>query len=206
MSKSLLRREEYKALSAMSINGKILDVGGSTKSGYHDLIQGSHEIVTANIDERYGADLIFDAEQEWPVESESYDAVLFVNVLEHLYNYRIAVEEARRVVKQGGEVITVVPFLFNVHGSPGDHFRYTKSTLVRLFGEAGFSRVTVTELGTGAFSVMYHLMLGFIPWSWLGRLLMPVFVGMDGLVASIKPNSSMSAEHMPLGYLVVAVS
>jgi len=206
MSKSLLRREEYTALGHMTIHGRILDVGGSTKSGYHDRIQGDHEIVTANIDAQYGADLIFDAEQEWPIESKSFDAVLFINVLEHLYHYQTAVKEARRILKDGGRVVVMVPFLFNVHGSPGDHFRYTKSTLMRVFSEAGFTHIEVTELGTGAFSVMYHLLLGFIPWKWLGRLLMPVFVGMDKLVAAIKPHSSMSAQHMPLGYMVVAVS
>lgn len=204
MTKSLLRREEYRSLENMRIDGRILDVGGSTKSGYHERIQGTHEIVTANIDASYGADLIFDAEKPWPVADGSFDAVLFINVLEHLYEHRLAVSEAHRVLHSGGRVIAAVPFLFNVHGSPNDYFRYTKAALERLFKEAGFSDVTVAELGTGAFSVIYHCLLGFVPRSWLGALLMPVFTGLDRLIFWIRPNNSMSVRAMPLGYMVEA--
>ena len=45
-TKSFFRREEYKALAQLSIDGKILDVGGSKKSGYHELIKGNHTIIT----------------------------------------------------------------------------------------------------------------------------------------------------------------
>ena len=83
-TRSFLRREEYKALARLSIDGRILDVGGSKKSGYHELIKGDHVITTGNINESYGTDLVFDAQQRWPVEDGSFDAVLFVNVLEHL--------------------------------------------------------------------------------------------------------------------------
>ena len=199
-TKSILRIAEYKRLAKLSIDGAILDLGGSKKSGYHDFIRGEHTITTANIDESYGTDLIFDAQEPWPVESESFDAVLIINVLEHLYKYYQALDEAARVVKKGGLVAGVVPFMFNVHGSPHDHFRYTKSTLERLFADRGFVDIQVTELGTGAFSVIYHLLLGFIRWDWLAFPLIEFFTGLDDLILWIKPDNLMSAKYMPLGY------
>lgn len=199
-TKSFLRREEYVALSRLSIDGNVLDVGGSQKSGYHELIKGNHTITTGNIDASYGIDVVFDAEAPWPFPDASFDGVLFVNILEHLYRYDIAIEEACRVLKEGGIVAGVVPFMFNVHGSPNDYFRYTKSALLWVFGERGFKNMQVTELGTGAFSVMYHCLLGFMRFNWLATPLIAFFGGIDRFILLLKPNNKMSAKEMPLGY------
>lgn len=199
-TRSFLRREEYKALARLSIDGKVLDVGGSKKSGYHELIKGTHTITTGNIDASYGCDVVFDAQERWPFAGASFDAVLLMNVLEHLYHYDRALDEAARTVKKGGIVAGVVPFMFNVHGSPNDHFRYTKSTLERLFTDRGFSEIRVTELGTGAFSVIYHQLLGFVRFDWLATLLIALASGLDSLILTLKPNNKMSAREMPLGY------
>lgn len=199
-TKSFLRREEYKALAELSIDGGILDVGGSKKSGYHELIKGNHTITTGNIDDSYGIDIVFDAQNPWPFPDTSFDGVLLVNILEHLYHYDVALDEAYRVLKPGGTVAGVVPFMFNVHASPNDYFRYTKSTLLKVFGDRGFRGVRVTELGTGAFSVIYHALLGFIRWNWLATPLIALFGGIDHLILILKPDNKMSAKEMPLGY------
>ncbi|MCX6786445.1 MAG: methyltransferase domain-containing protein [Candidatus Kaiserbacteria bacterium] len=199
-TKSFLRREEYKALAQLSIDGEILDVGGSKKSGYHELIKGNHTITTGNINESYGCDVIFDAQKTWPFKDESLNGVLFINLLEHLYDYNRAISEANRVLKSGSIVVGVVPFMFNVHGSPNDHFRYTKSTLEKLFIEHGFKGVVVKELGTGAFSVIYHCLLGFVRFDWLATPLIALFSGIDRLILRLKPDNKMSAQEMPLGY------
>lgn len=199
-TKSFLRREEYKALARLTVDGKILDVGGSKKSGYHELIKGTHTMTTGNIDASYGCDVVFDAQEKWPFADASFDGVLLMNVLEHLYHYDRALDEATRVVKKSGVVAGVVPFMFNVHGSPGDYFRYTKSTLLREFGDRGFEQVSVTELGTGAFSVIYHCLLGFVRFDWLATPLIWFFGGMDRLILRLKPDNIMSAKEMPLGY------
>jgi SAM-dependent methyltransferase len=199
-TKSFLRREEYKMLAQLSINGTILDVGGSKKSGYHELIKGNHTITTGNINESYGIDVVFNAEEPWLFPDASFDGVLFMNLLEHLYRYDVAIEEAYRVLKEGGVVAGVVPFMFNVHGSPNDYFRYTKSTLLTAFGDRGFKNVRITELGTGAFSVIYHALLGFVRFDWLATPLIALFSGMDRLILRLKPDNKMSAREMPLGY------
>lgn len=199
-TKSFLRREEYKALAWLSIDGAILDVGGSKKSGYHELIKGNHAITTGNINESYGIDVVFNAEEPWPFPDGSFDGVLFVNILEHLYHYDIALREARRVLKEGGIIAGVVPFMFNVHASPNDYFRYTKSALLKIFEEHEFIIVRVKELGTGAFSVIYHCLLGFVRWNWLATPLIAIFGSIDRLILRLKPDNKMSAKEMPLGY------
>jgi SAM-dependent methyltransferase len=199
-TRSFFRREEYKTLSKVRIDGKILDVKRSKKSGYHELIQGEHHFTVGNIDESYGIDIVFDAQKTWPFPDESFDGVLFVNILEHLYEYRQALLESHRTLVSGGVVVGVVPFMFNVHGSPNDYFRYTRSTLEHVLAEVGFESVQVQELGTGAFSVIYHCLLGFVRWNWMADVLIPLFGGLDTLLSFIRPGNKMSATYMPLGY------
>ncbi len=206
MTVSLLRREEYRAFSALSMRGKILDVGGSKRSGYHELIKGEHTFVVANIQAAEEPDLAFDAEEPWPIEDASYDGVLFVNVLEHLYKYEHAVKEARRVLVPGGKLAGAVPFMFGVHGSPQDYFRFTKSALERLLLEAGFADVKVVELGTGGFSAAYHVFFGFMRWGWLARACIALSKNLDRFLSMLKPDSGMNAAHMPLGYYFEASS
>lgn len=204
VTKSFLRREEYKALGELSVDGAILDVGGSKKSGYHELIQGTHTITTGNIDASYGIDVVFDAQKPWPFPDASFEGVLLVNILEHLFEYTVAIREAHRVLKDGGVVAGVVPFMFNVHASPNDYFRYTKSTLEKVFENTEFNEVRITELGTGAFSVIYHCLLGFVRWQWLATPLIALFGGIDRLILRLKPDNKMSAKEMPLGYYFTA--
>lgn len=202
-TKSFFRREEYRALSQLSIDGKILDVGGSKKSGYQELIGGTHEIITGNIDSAYGADVIFDAQKDWPFDDNFFHGVLLVNVLEHLYYHEKALLEAFRVLKQRGTIAGVVPFMFNVHGSPNDYFRYTKDALRQRLSDAGFTDITVQELGTGAFSVIYHCLIGFVRYEWMATPLIIFFRSLDRFISWLKPHNKMSAEYMPLGYYFV---
>lgn len=204
-TKSFLRREEYKALSHLSIDGAILDVGGSKKSGYHELIGGTHTILTGNIDTSYGTDIVFNAEETWPAKEGEFNGVLFINLLEHLYHYEVAMKEAYRVLSVGGTLVGVVPFMLNIHGTPHDHFRFTKTTLERMCKDLGFTSVYVEPLGTGVFSVVYQTLLGFFRWQWLAMLGIATARGMDGLLSRIKPDNKMSREYMPLGYFFTAV-
>lgn len=199
-TKSFLRREEYKVLSEVAIDGEILDIGGSKKSGYHELIKGKHTIITGNIDTSYDIDIQFDAQKQWPFPESSFDGVLLVNVLEHLYGYRTAVTEAYRVLRPNGIVVGVVPFMFNVHGSPHDYFRFTKSALEQIFIEAHFSSVKVTELGTGGWSIIYHVFIGYIRWNWMARVCISVCTILDRCTSWIRPRNKMSKQYMPLGY------
>lgn len=199
-TRSFLRREEYRALSGLCIDGAILDIGGSKKSGYHELIQGKHTFTVGNIDPEYGIDVTFDAQEKWPFPDGSFNGVLFVNVLEHLSGYRTAISESFRVLASGGVTAGVVPFMLNVHGSPSDYYRYTRYALEQLFREAGYEAIEVRELGTGAFSVIYHCLIGFMRWHWLASVAISFFTGLDKLLLKLRPRNKMTAEYMPLGY------
>jgi len=206
---SLLRKFEYEAISQVKIDGKILDLGGDRRSGYHELIKGEYKIEVVNINKETGADLCFDLEKVFPITSESYEAVMCVNVLEHIFNYKNVLDESFRILKKGGKLVGVVPFIFNVHGSPDDYFRFTRTALKRILKEAGFADLRVEELGTGIFSVIFQIKYGFFRFIYLRKLAMKFYIMLDKIliqkiIKSLKPNNHLSEKHLPLGYFFIA--
>ncbi len=97
-----------------------------------------------------------DIESELPFASQTYDFVLMFYLLEHVYNYALALSEAARLLKPGGRIIGAVPQLERFHPDPDDYFRFTASGLTRALQDAGFKDVRLTMLGLGPFTAGAH--------------------------------------------------
>lgn len=194
----MMRLAEAAAIAHLEIHGGILDVGGDPKSEYHKLIGGDHRITFANISARYKPDLIFDAQKAWPVAPDTYDAILMFNFLEHVFDHRAALNEAYKALKPAGKLVGTVPFLFNVHASPDDYFRYTGSALEKLLTLSGFSPV-VKPMGTGAISVAWSMIQGPLPEP-VAVVFRTLSRWADGALQRIKPGNQMGPETYPIGY------
>lgn len=201
---SLLRKLQYEELSKLKLDGRVLDLGGSRRSGYHELISGEHKIDVVNISDDSDIDFKFNIEEKFPIENEAYDVVLCINVLEHIYNFNNVLSEGFRVLKKDGIFIGTTPFLFNVHASPNDYFRYTKSALEKMFDGAGFDKVEIKELGTGLFSVIYQLKFGIFHFKFLRGILIKIYPVFDKILKILKPKNFISSKDMPLGYFFIA--
>lgn len=166
MTPTLLRHAEHQALSQVILCGKVLDLGGDRRSGSRDFIKGEAEFTIVNMSPETKPDLIHDLEKPLPFPDTTFDGVLLLNVLEHIFNYQQLLAESARVLKPGGHVVIVVPFFFPVHPSPRDYWRFTGDALMKILADAGFKDITVTPLGSGVFSARYlaldRLMPGFI--------------------------------------------
>lgn len=200
---SLLRKEQYDLLAGLTINGEILDLGGVKNSKYHSLIKGNHHVVSANIS-GVEADLFINAEEYFGLSSESYNAVICLNLLEHLFDYQNAVNESYRVLKSGGYLIGSTPFMFHVHGSPDDYFRYTKSALEKIFKQAGFKEIEIQELGSGLFGIIYQATISFYRFGWLNFLARSFFMFLDKVLDKVWPNNFLSKKYFPVGYFFKA--
>ena len=155
MIPSLLRLAEHNALAKISLSGKVLDLGGVKRSEYSRLIKGDHSVTIVNLDTGTQPDVIHDLEQPLPFPDASYDHVLLINVLEHVYHYRQLLDEASRVIHPGGTAVIVVPFFFPIHPSPHDYWRFTAETLRKECEHAGLTVQAIVPLGTGVFSARY---------------------------------------------------
>ncbi len=85
-------------------------------------------------------DVVADMEH-LPFRDGSLDMVISECALEHVPAAPQAIVEITRVVKPGGFVYVVVPFLYPYHESPNDYFRWTKSGLIQQF--SNFEQVAV---------------------------------------------------------------
>jgi SAM-dependent methyltransferase len=160
---SLLRLEEHKALSRLTLSGKVLDLGGDKNSEYLRFFGGVFTTTTLNMSPETRPDILHDLEKPLPIESGSYDHVLLINVLEHIFEYRALLTEAMRVLKPGGSIVILVPFLFPVHPSPEDFHRFTASALQKELHAVGLEHASVRPLGGGVFAVRYLLLDRLLP-------------------------------------------
>lgn len=160
---SLLRRAEHEALSGVTLSGSVLDLGGEKCAEYITCIHGNFTVTTVNLDSVEKTDIVHDLEEPIPLADASYDHVLLINVLEHIFNYRQLLTEATRIVRPGGSVIIAVPFLFPIHPSPHDYWRFTKETLEKECVLAGLQIETLTPLGSGVFAVRYMMLDRLLP-------------------------------------------
>jgi SAM-dependent methyltransferase len=145
-AKALLRKdyrtkESRAALEQVLSNGAddrvCLSIGGGPS-------RISSDVTNLNIGPFPNVDVVADAHL-LPYADSSVDAVYCEAVLEHLENPGMAVAEMFRVLKPGGRVIAITPFLQRFHGYPFHFQNFTVIGHALLFRRAGF---TVTESGT----------------------------------------------------------
>lgn len=158
---TILRKAEHRALKGIELSGKVLDLGGDERSSYRNLFRGSFVLTTVNLDAKTKPDIIANLEEMLPIPDASFDEVLLINVLEHVFEYRSLISECHRVLVPGGKIIIVVPYIFPYHASPDDYHRYSASALQRMLSD--FSDVQIQSLGSGVFSAKWVLFERLLP-------------------------------------------
>lgn len=183
-----------------ALSGKVLDIGGGNNPSYFRFFKkGDYELI--NLDSRKGDDRVeIDLEKDnFPYNDNSVNQVLMINVLEHIYYYKKPLQEARRVLKDNGELIGFVPFLVGYHPDPNDYFRYTGESLKKIFQEIGFSDIKIKETGRGPFAVAFDS-VGFIFPIFLRIFALPFYYFLDFIAIKIKPELK---KKFPLGYFFI---
>jgi len=95
----------------------------------------------------------------FPIEDSQYDFLLCTQVLEHVVEPTITLNEILRVLRPGGVCFMNMPFLYPFHGMPDDRRRYTTTQLKEICKE-----FEIFEVGTigGIGSSLGTLWLNFL--------------------------------------------
>ena len=148
-------------------------------------------------------DIFADLNEPLDLEPNSFDTIIASDVLEHLHAPQQLFDSAAQALGPGGRLIIGVPFLYWIHEAPYDFHRYTSFALEHMTKAAELEVVSISPFG-GAPEVLFDIATktarGF-PWlAWtfysLSRAITPLPV--------VKWISKVSAEHMPMGYVLVA--
>jgi SAM-dependent methyltransferase len=128
--------------------GKLLDIGCGNKpyasvvnqkvESYTgcDIVQSSNNCV----------DVICEA-TSIPLINDSFDTVLSTQTIEHVEDHQQLVNEAFRLLKDGGYFILSGPMYWPLHEEPYDFFRFTKHGFSYILNKAGFDVVEIKSNG-----------------------------------------------------------
>jgi len=139
-----LRRRAFRTIAAPVLAGRTLDVGGGL-GPYRKYLSGV-SYFSIEISPLLSPDLVGSA-LELPMLTNSIDAILMNDVLEHLPDPAVAIREAFRCLRPGGKVFATTPFLWNLHYEPHDYYRFTGYALRHLFEKEGFVVSRVDPMG-----------------------------------------------------------
>jgi SAM-dependent methyltransferase len=143
-----LNHEIYNAANLFA-KGKLLDIGCGNKPYYRlfeplvesyigcDIVQSSENRV----------DIICEATQI-PVDDNSFDTVFSTQVIEHVAEHQVMLNESYRVLKPGGRIILSGPSYWPIHEAPYDFFRFTKFGMQHIFEKAGFQNIQIITCGS----------------------------------------------------------
>jgi SAM-dependent methyltransferase len=91
-------------------------------------------------------DLEWDA-RHIPLEANSVDCALATEVFEHCPEPEHVMREIARVLKPRGFLFFTVPFVWPLHCSPHDQYRFTPFALERHLRQAGFDQIEMKAMG-----------------------------------------------------------
>jgi SAM-dependent methyltransferase len=160
----ILKRELFASTLAMMLmlsegtqpGARILDIGAG-ESKYRPFFPACDYLgIDLAVGEADFSHLDAIADAHWiPFVDGCADLVLLMVVLEHVQNPLQVLQECRRVLRERGKLVALVPLTRPEHQAPHDFFRYTRYGAAHLMRQAGF-RIDHLEPSNGALMTALH--------------------------------------------------
>lgn len=156
--------EQFVARAALSLQPgvRVLDAGAGHspyRQYFHHVTYDAVDLGVAYPDDNNRLAYMCDLSR-FPAQSQSYEAIICTQVLEHVKDPLAVLAEFYRLLKPGGMLWVSAPLFFVEHQIPYDYYRYTQYGLQYLFGEAGFAQVQVDQLEGYFGTVSYQMQKG----------------------------------------------
>ena len=98
-----------------------------------------------------------------PLPDNSVNCVMLTEVLEHCPDPDKVLKEANRVLKSEGKIIFSVPFIWYLHETPYDFYRYTPFALNHILTDTGYVDIDLETYGNNRFALLHVYLI------WLKR-------------------------------------
>jgi SAM-dependent methyltransferase len=130
-------------------NKKVLDFGCGD-GRYKKYVIPNNEYIGIDVAESgHGSNKNYDVlynKKEIPFKDETFDAIIFTEVLEHIEDVDLTISELNRVLKTNGKLFVTTPFIWAEHETPYDFQRYTSFGIKKLFEKHGFCIISYKKL------------------------------------------------------------
>ena len=166
--------------------GIVLDVG-SKHSPYKKYIPHT-QYMRLDISKEGNPDIVSDIHNvNW--QSDYFDSIVAIEILEHLHDPQKAVDEIYRLLKKEGICVLSTRFIHPYHPDPKDYYRFTPDSLGLLFNK--FRKVKIYHHGNKIQSLWQILNFGY------SGILLNIFNPIFSLI-------NFKKTKVPLGFVVYA--
>jgi len=131
-----------------NVRGRILDVGCGNKPFEKYLESMVTEYIGCDVVQSslQKVDVVCDA-TDIPFENECFDSIISTQVLEHISETDLCLQEMYRLLVKGGILILTVPFVWPIHEEPYDYYRFTEHGLRFKLERVGFKNMKIKATG-----------------------------------------------------------
>jgi len=160
---------DHVAHSSREFSGIVLDIGCGHMP-YKELIMNNPKVEkylgmdleNSDIYNQIQPDIYWDG-YNIPLPDNSVNCVMLTEVLEHCPDPDKVLKEANRVLKSEGKIIFSVPFIWYLHETPYDFYRYTPFALNHILTDTGYVDIDLETYGNNRFALLHVYLI------WLKR-------------------------------------
>jgi SAM-dependent methyltransferase len=148
-----------------------------------------------------------------PIQNNSINNILLLDVLEHIAETEQVINECYRVLKKDGELLMQIPFLYPLHDEPRDFIRLTEHGLKYLSEKCGFHVKICDAIGhpieTAVLLLNIALCKTILQWfnqknpACFFIIVLPFFILTSNLIAKAIALMSTKNSFMPHSYQLI---
>lgn len=202
-----LQATHYPAYIKKHAKGELLDCG-SGNAPYYQIYKPFVDKVycvdwSSTPHELTHADKIENLNEKIPYKDNSFDTILLSDVLEHIKKPAKLIGEIERTLKNGGNLICFVPFMYWIHEEPYDYHRYTRFALQELCEDAGLEVLVLKPYGGGP-DVLVDILSKLTSKNKALSKFVYAFATRTAKTKWYKRLKTRTSNKMPIGYILVA--